>query len=318
MNLKQVDANCDFPVHLSGRWAQTEHGAYTTNLGAQLWTQIEQSSQVTFNFSSAANNAGVWLAYQVDDQPMQRCDLTQMPLTLTFESDKTHLVQIFYSGNTIQDNVWKRHEGLYFDGLTLDPQGKAQPVQPDGPALTFIGDSITAGSWLHGKTAGRDYCAENNYAAQIARRLNCEDLRIAYPGAGIVQPGTGGVPVAGQFFQEVAAGYPWKPQVSAAVIINLGTTDKKVNELEFRAQWEHFLQQIRLAYPKTPLIVLVPFSQRHAAVIREEAAEYPQTQIIETAAWPISYTDGLHPDAAGTKVIVERLLPLVQEIFAGK
>lgn len=295
-------------IYFSGRWAQTSHGLYTTNLGARLYTQVTGTRQVKLDFSTQSEPEGVWLAYKIDDGDYQRCNLTQMPLKIQLPDLQTHLISVVYSGNTPQDNVWKRHGGLYFDQIQTDSAAKLTPVKPAGDVITFIGDSITAGSWVHGKTAGQDYCAEGNFAALAAEQLGLEDVRLAYPGAGLVKPGSGGVPVAAQFLDKIDATHSWTPQPSKNVVINLGTPDKKANEIEFRAAWELFMQKVQLLYPQTPKLVMIPFSQRHAAVIREESIEYPQTTILETADWPLTYTDGLHPDLASSPEIAHRLV----------
>ncbi|MBA1393663.1 endoglucanase, partial [Lactobacillus sp. XV13L] len=291
MKVQSTTANFSIPgIYFSGRWAQTEHGLYTTNLGAQLYTQVTQAQQVELSFSTKAQVEGVFIAYQVDFGKFQRANLAQTPLTITLPDLNSHILRVVYSGNTPADNVWKRHGGLYFDYLKVAPTAQLTPIKPAGPALSFIGDSITAGSWVHGKTAGQDYCAEGNFAALTANELNMEDIRIAYPGAGLVKPGSGGVPTASEFLEKIDAEHSWSVQPSEYVVINLGTPDRKANEIEFRAAWELFLQKVQLLYPQTPKLVMIPFSQRHAQVIREETVEYPGFQLLETADWDLTYT----------------------------
>ena len=36
-------------------------------------------------------------------------------------------------------------------------------------------------------------------------------------------------------------------------------------------------------------------------------SEYPSGYVIESEGWPITFTDGIHPNAAGAKVMGERV-----------
>ncbi|KJY48264.1 Endoglucanase E-like protein, SGNH hydrolase family [Bombilactobacillus mellis] len=317
MQVQTTQANFAIPgVYFSGRWAQLadNQGVYTSNLGAQIYFQVEKASQIELFFTTTATAAGVWLAYQVDQKPYQRVNLAHMPLKIVLPDEQRHTLRIVYSGNTPRDNVWKRQGGLCLQKIHCNQEAILTPVKPVGRPITFIGDSITAGSWLHGTTAGRDYCAEGNYAALVANQLNLEDIRIAYPGAGVLKPGSGSVPAAAQFLEQVDADHFWQVQPSQYVVINLGTTDRKANEIIFRAAFELLLEKIQLLYPQTPKLVMIPFSQQHAQVIREESREYPQTRVLETATWNLTYTDGLHPDAAATPQIVNHVLAALKQL----
>lgn len=317
MQVQTTQANFAIPgVYFSGRWAQLAEnkGVYTNNLGAQIYLQVQKTKQIELFFTTKATPAGVWLAYQLDEGSYQRVNLMRMPLKIVLPDYQRHILRIVYSGNTPRDNVWKRQGGLCLKRIQCDQEAVLTPVKPVGKPITFIGDSITAGSWLHGTIAGRDYCAEGNYAALIANQLNLEDIRIAYPGAGVLTPGSGSVPIAAKFLEQIDVDHCWQPQLSKYVVINLGTTDRKANEITFRTAWEFLLEKIQLLYPKTPKLVIIPFSQQHAQVIREESPEYPQTQVLETASWNLTYTDGLHPDAAATLKIVKHTLAALEQL----
>lgn len=318
MKFQKTSANFQEPLYFAGRWVQTAQGLYTTNLGAQMFTQISQAQQVQLTFSSAGDWSQTWLAYRLDEQPFVRVNLTQMPLTVTLPDFQTHTLQIVYAGNTPQTNVWRRHGGLYFEKITAPQSAQLEPIKPAGGVLTFIGDSITAGSWVVGREAGRDYRPEANFAALVAQHFDMVDIRIGYPGAGITQPGSGGVPTAMEFLTHIDADNAWQPLASDAVVINIGTTDKKTNELAFRAAFEKFLQKVTLLYPATPLLVLVPLSQQHAAVITEETQEYPQATLVETRDWQLTYTDSLHPDQAGSRLLAQQVIAALTPLLKTK
>ncbi|UQS81868.1 GDSL-type esterase/lipase family protein [Bombilactobacillus folatiphilus] len=311
MKLQETTANfLDAGLYFSGRWMQTQHGMYTTNLGAQIFTQSQGAQVIKWFFSTKAPQDDTWLAYQIDDQPFQRQMLTSAPLLIELPDTGKHQIRLVYSGNAKTDNVWKRHEGLYFD--QVQTSGQLTPVKPVGSPITFIGDSITAGCWVAGPTPGKDYRAESNYAALVAQHFNKEDIRICYAAAGVVQAGAGGVPNAQTFVEQMAFNQPYQPINSSDVIINLGTTDRKVNDNEFRVGFELLLQKIKLQYPTSRLWVMIPFAQVHADIIREEASEYDNTTIVETKDWDLSYTDGLHPNLQGTQVAAQELIAVLQ------
>lgn len=312
MKLIETKANYNVDgVYFSGRWAQSSKGMYATNLGAQFYTAVQAGTKITLKLSTNSNPEGVWIAYSIDDQEYQRMSLDQMPLTLELPDSKQHVIRIVYSGNTAKDNVWKRYGGLYLDDIETD--GKLTAVKPAGKKITFIGDSITAGAWVAGKTPGKDYRGEANFAAQTANRLGLEDIRIAYAAAGVTKGGAGCVPDAEKFLKKIDAGHPWQPIPTDIVVVNLGTCDRKTNTIEFRPDFEKLLQQIKLMYPKTPMLVMIPFGQFFDDVIREEVPEYPDTQLIETADWPLTFTDGMHPDTPSSKVIADKLVPIVEK-----
>lgn len=312
MKFQQTTANYEAQgLYFSGRWAQTSHGMYTTNLGARIITQVQGTTTVQWSFSTKANAGDTWLAYQIDDQPFERLALTDQAFTVTLPDEQSHVLQVVYSGNSTEDNVWKRHQGLYFD--QVQTTGQLQAVKPAGTPLVFVGDSITAGSWVAGTTPGQDYRAESNYAALVAEHFNREDIRICYPGTGVVKPGTGGVPNAQTFVDHLADQIDWQPDFQTDdVIVNLGTPDKKINDNDFRVGFEVVLQKLKLQYPKSRLWVMIPFSQNHADVIREETPEYENTRLIETKDWDLTFTDGMHPDLAGSQKAADYLIQVLQ------
>jgi lysophospholipase L1-like esterase len=36
-------------------------------------------------------------------------------------------------------------------------------------------------------------------------------------------------------------------------------------------------------------------------------ADYPNAHVIETEGWPVTFTDGIHPNGAGARVMGERV-----------
>jgi lysophospholipase L1-like esterase len=63
------------------------------------------------------------------------------------------------------------------------------------------------------------------------------------------------------------------------------------------------------------VVYVIPLVQAHAAVIRRLMADYPNGHVIETEGWPVTFTDGIHPNGAGAKVFGERLAEELRNIF---
>ncbi|UQS83199.1 SGNH/GDSL hydrolase family protein [Bombilactobacillus thymidiniphilus] len=313
MKLQKTSANFDIAgLYFVGRWAHTEHGMYTSNLGAQIFTQLTDCAQIEFVFSTKASLEDTWLAYQIDDESYQRQNLTAGNLKIILPDKKAHSIRVFYSGCDVENNLWKRHEGLYFDKIIADKSAKLTPVKPVNEAIAFIGDSVSAGVRVKGTQAGSDTCSELSYAAQVANYFDASDIRIAYPGASVTHPGKGSVPKIALTLDKIDVSHLWQPIPSADVVINIGTNDQKANEQLFRVDFEVLMQKIKLLYPTSRLWVVIPLSQLHAQVIREETREYANAQVIETKDLDLVYTDGLHPDVASSKTFAKCVIDSIQ------
>ncbi|MCB7177709.1 SGNH/GDSL hydrolase family protein [Lactiplantibacillus plantarum] len=242
------------------------------------------------------------MAIQIDGLPFQRQAVTNDPLWLTLDG-RPHVVRVVLSGNTDEDRVWDGNQGFAVKALTTD--GELQPVQLGRHSVTWIGDSLTAGCWVMGKQPAEDYRAEANYAAVASDLLNARNVRIAYSAVGLSKPGTGGVPVLPEVLTAVDSKTTWQPVPTDLVVINVGTNDRHTDDTTFTVVLRRFLNQVQALYPNSRLAVMIPFNQNFAAIIRAVVAEFMQLQLIETATWQLSTTDGVHLDLAGSRMAGE-------------
>nr|WP_232237907.1 SGNH/GDSL hydrolase family protein [Lactiplantibacillus plantarum] len=185
---------------------------------------------------------------------------------------------------------------------SLDP---LETVRLGRHSVTWIGDSLTAGCWVMGKNPAEDYRAEANYAAVASDLLNARNVRIAYSAVGLSKPGTGGVPVLPEVLTAVDSKTTWQPVPTDLVVINVGTNDRHTDDTTFTVVLRRFLNQVQTLYPNSRLAVMIPFNQNFAAIIRAVVAEFMQLQLIETATWQLSTTDGVHLDLAGSRMAGE-------------
>lgn len=294
------------PAYFQGRWAVKQIAdrdvMYSTNLGAEIDFQVTDASFVRLTFLPLAYELPSWVAIQIDGLPFQRQAVTNDPLWLTLDG-RSHVVRVVLSGNTDEDRVWDGNQGFTVKALTTD--GELQPVRLGRHSVTWIGDSLTAGCWVMGKNPAEDYRAEANYAAVASDLLNARNVRIAYSAVGLSKPGTGGVPVLPEVLTAVDSKTTWQPVPTDLVVINVGTNDRHTDDTTFTVVLRRFLNQVQTLYPNSRLAVMIPFNQNFAAIIRAVVAEFMQLQLIETATWQLSTTDGVHLDLAGSRMAGE-------------
>ena len=306
------------PAYFQGRWAVKQIAdrdvMYSTNLGAEIDFQVTDASFVRLTFLPLAYELPSWVAIQIDGLPFQRQAVTNDPLWLTLDG-RPHVVRVVLSGNTDEDRVWDGNQGFTVKALTTD--GELQPVRLGRHSVTWIGDSLTAGCWVMGKNPAEDYRAEANYAAVASDLLNARNVRIAYSAVGLSKPGTGGVPVLPEVLTAVDSKTTWQPVPTDLVVINVGTNDRHTDDTTFTVVLRRFLNQVQMLYPNSRLAVMIPFNQNFAPVIRAVVAEFMQFQLIETANWQLSTTDGVHLDLAGSQLAGELTAQAVQTQYPG-
>ncbi|ERL65326.1 SGNH/GDSL hydrolase family protein [Schleiferilactobacillus shenzhenensis] len=309
-------------LHFSGRWiprrVADQDAMYTTNLGAAIHFQIDGASSTILHFVETPRPVPSQIAIRIDNGRYVHFDLAHTPVMLA-TTPTVHQISVVMSGNTDDDPVWAADQdaGFAFTGVTLPNGGQLAPIVPAGPRLTFIGDSITAGCWVAGKTPAKDYRGEASYAAITATKMNAEETRIAYSAAGILQPGRGGVPAAKDFFGHLDNRTPWAVDTEQdAVIINLGTNDQDYPVEEFVTAYIRFAAQLRGVYDDRPIFLMIPFNQTFAEPIRHVARRGDRLQIIETKDWTIETTDGTHPNLVGHKNAARHLVGVLQKALA--
>lgn len=305
----------------TGRWAvkqgDAEQVLYTTNLGSYLRYQVSGSHQLILNVANhhSALGPGQVYAIRIDSNHWRRFPARQGKIILPL-TPETHTIEIMAAGNTDLDAVWTGDQGFAIRSLAVDSTGTLQAA-PLRPVIDFIGDSITAGCWVAGRHAAADYRPESNYAATCADLVNADSVRIAYSAGGVLRPATGGVPVASEFLRRVDHNTPWTPNQPQLVIINLGVNDRRFPVEQFVTAYDRFINQVMTTFPDAPLALMVPFSQHFKDEITIIGHRH-QLPVINTANWCPSYTDGLHPDQAGTTIAGQHLACVIAPYLGKK
>lgn len=294
----------------TGRWViktiKDKPVLYTTNLGSSIRFECEQSQQLIIRVLNNGQPGfpSQMYAWRVDSGEWHRFAASNGSCKITFTNTSRHLVEITTAGNTDMDQVWSGNQGFALAGIDTTA-GQLLPAPPR-PLVDFIGDSITAGCWVYGKQAALDYRPESNYVGLACDRLGIDGVRIAYSAAGVLRPGTGGVPVAAKFLKHIDATTEWQANHPQLVVVNLGVNDRRFTTAEFFPAYNEFINQVTTTFPKSQVLLLVPFSQTYREEIAK-VANIHRVEVIDTTGWCTSYTDGLHPDQQGARTAARQL-----------
>lgn len=296
-------------VYFMGRWVQRRFQdtpiMYTTNLGAEILFQIEDSTYFELQTILPDLETPQTLSIDIDHQ-LQLVSLDKATIRFELNHSHSHLIRIVFTGNTDADDVWQGNQGLAIKSIRASKNGVLHPIKPNGPLVAFIGDSITAGCWVRGSHPSIDYGADINYAARLSQMFNWEDYRIAYSAAGILRYGTGGVPAAPRFINYVDFNITAPAVNPSMVFINLGTNDKKFEESLFQPFFMQFMREVQSKFSNSKLFVIVPFDQTHVESITS-VSEALNISIIPTKDWNIETIDGVHPNVNGSITIAQKM-----------
>lgn len=300
---------------LCGRWQlrriQGQDALYSTTLGSYLRFRLSRPATVTFTAISNGNPAAnpQIYAWRINGQSWQRVSVTQMPIRILVRQAGA-IVEIMTAGNNDSDQVWTGGQGFAIVSLSCD-QGAISPT-PARPLLTAIGDSITAGCWVQGKRSSYDYCPESNYLQLLADHCGFDTNRLAYSASGVLAPGTGGVPAAGHWLEQLDATHPVPLQASQLVLVNLGTNDHQPDPQLFTKRLVTILQRVRRQC-QAPVLVMMPLSQNNHDLIAL-AARQSSCRLIDTHNWCHHWTDHTHPNQEGAKEMADHLIPIINKM----
>jgi acyl-CoA thioesterase-1 len=200
-------------------------------------------------------------------------------------------------------------------GLVLHAVAAAQPSasQPRPIELVVVGDSLSAGLGL---------AVADTFPAQLERALAARGRSVKVINAG----------VSGDTASEGLARLDWSvgPETDA-VIVELGANDalRGTNPAVTRAALTGMLARLRerglpvlLAGMLAPRNMGAPFAAAFDPIYADLAAQFGMPLypffLDGVATNPeLTQSDGMHPNAAGVRVIVERILPAVEALLDG-
>lgn len=198
---------------------------------------------------------------------------------------------------------------LIFEGI--ETAGGANLLPQDSPAdperLIFIGDSITAGSVIHGREGEwhENSDASLTFALQLAQQLNADYELRGFPGAQLHEL----ISVSPFFVEdtplEAAGKVDW-------VIINAGANDRQLEAREYRNKLGELISVSRSTYPGARVLLLNFFRMTPPRwpELEKVARSFPGGDVVCIDARPylVDYTDGhVHPGPESHRRLADAL-----------
>ena len=306
----------DEPFYM-GRWFDkdiegTPHKVTLTD-GAHLYFLIENAASFDVTFTVITTGEEPYFAYSIDGAEPVRQHITEP--TVTLPDTGRHTVRIIADGMTEGEGKWDQEKGFAIKSVTPAEGGSIVGIKPTEKVIFFYGDSITEGIRALNMNATSDgNSATNAYSWQCAETLGVTPYLIGYGASGIIMPGSFHTML--NAIDYLSDGRPVDDSVTPDVIvINHGTNDGGQSRKKFEEALDSTITRLQEKYPDTPIVYLIPFNQAHARIISEKLKDTANIYVVETKDWSITYTDGVHPDAAGAKAAGEQLAAALVEIF---
>lgn len=306
----------DEPFYM-GRWFDKEiEGAthkVTLTDGAHLYFLIENAASFDATFTVITTGEEPYFAYSIDGAEPIRQHITES--TVTLPDTGRHTVRIIADGMTEGEGKWDLEKGFALKSVTPAEGGSIVGIKPTEKVVFFYGDSITEGIRALNMNATSDgNSATNAYSWQCAETLGVTPYLIGYGASGIIMEGSFSTML--NAIDYLSDGRPVDDDVKPDVIVvNHGSNDVGQNRLLFEEQLTVTLNRLREKYPEAPIVYLIPFEQTHSRVIPGVVEKMENAYVIETRKWEITYTDGIHPDAAGAKAAGDQLSAALTAIF---
>ena len=303
-----------------GRWFEKEvdgipHMATTTD-GAQVYFLTEGCTSVRLEFTDITHIRVPYFAYSIDGSAPVRQRITDPTVPLP-DTDR-HAVCVIADGMTEGEGKWYEEIGFALKEITPAEGGRLWGIKPTAPLVFFYGDSVTEGIRAISMAADSDgNSATHAYPRYCSEILGVTPYYIGYGATGMIRTGwfnTMAKAIDGMSWRHPVAESPAANQKPDLIVINHGTNDMDFSMLEYMNAMNATMSLLYRRYPDIPVVYVIPLQQTHAAVIRRLMSEYPNGHVIESEGWPITYTDGIHPNAAGAKVMGERVAEGIRKL----
>ena len=300
-----------------GRWFDKEIEGVTHKVtltdGAHLYFLIENAASFDVVFAVITTTEEPYFAYSIDGGEPIRQHITEP--TVTLPDTGRHTVRIIADGMTEGEGKWDQEKGFAIKSVTPSESGSIVGIRPTEKVIFFYGDSITEGIRALNMNANSDgNSATNAYSWQCAEALGVTPYLVGYGATGIISVGS--FHTMQNAIDYLSDGRPVEDGVTPDVIVvNHGTNDGGQSRKAFGEALTATLNRLREKYPDAPIVYLIPFNQAQARVIADTVKDMANVYVVETKGWEITYTDGVHPDAAGAKLAGEKLAEELQGIF---
>ena len=300
-----------------GRWFNKEIEGATHKItltdGAHLYFLIENAASFDVTFTVITKTEEPYFAYSIDGGEPVRQHITEP--TVTLPDNGRHTIRIIADAMTEGEGKWDRERGFALKSITPAEGGSIVGIKPTEKVIFFYGDSITEGIRALNMNATSDgNSATNAYSWQCAEALGVTPYLVGYGATGIISVGSFHTMM--NAIDYLSDGRPVDDGVIPdVIIINHGTNDGGANRKTFEEELTATLARLREKYPDTPIVYLIPFNQAQARPIENTVKTLDNAYVVATKGWKITYTDSVHPDAAGAKVAGEKLADELKAIF---
>ena len=150
-----------------------------------------KATEVWARISSNYIDQEIWLAVEINGYQTARFiapkKASYVCIAHNLNPEKENLISIIKDTQPIPGD--SLHE-LKIDAIALNDAGEFVPVKPHKIKIEFIGDSLTSGEGLAGKSDEMDwisqwFCGSKTYAAQIAKMLDADWSTVSQCGWGL-------------------------------------------------------------------------------------------------------------------------------------
>lgn len=299
-----------------GRWFEKslrgEKYMATLTDGSLLYFLIDGAESFDVIFYENTTIYTPYFAYSIDGGAPVRQLITDK--TVMLPDAGKHTVRIIADGMDESEGKWKYEKGFCLSDIIPSEGGSILGIKPKNKVIFYFGDSITEGIYaLEASPLGNS--ATNSYPWHCSEKLGAVTYSVGYGGSGITREGSFNTFIMAidhiSTNREVSDGI--MPDV---IVINHGTNDYgRATDKEFVDGLKAALDRLREKYPETPIVYMVPFSQRNARNIINVIPTYENAYFVKTNSWGISCTDSFHPNAEGAKKAGEKLADALVNIL---
>ena len=311
-----------------------------TEVTAEIWTDwvLDEPWKVIFQ---------AYIAVFVNDEPEPRL---RFPAS---EGTKQYPIYKSDSPETVKIRIVKLSEAAFdkigIAGISAD--GEISPTAPLPRRMEFIGDSITCGFGIEGKSGEENFRTETenpciNYAALTARRLEADFHLISWSSIGVYssdckdenaeKPNDGWVmpmlydhtDIGIESVLGIPEHIPWDfgSFVPDVIVVNLGTNDvsftKDIPERldGFKKAYTDFLKNIRTKNPESVIVCTLGMMDNRLFPVIEAAVRDMGDSRIHTLEFDVQTAeDGFgsenHPNAVTHRRAAEKLTKKISDIM---
>ncbi|RRK10187.1 SGNH/GDSL hydrolase family protein [Lactiplantibacillus garii] len=295
-------ANANFKsvpsAYFQGRWFEQSTGKETVvstiTEGSSLFFQFE-GTHLEIDFKVLQTMCIV--AVSIDHQVYRKMPATERCIVSKCLNPGKHEVRVVVDAIKETDDLWYGGKGLAVRSIVAE---KVRPIKPTNKVAWFLGDSITAGIHVNGDPEPETNSYIQSYGNIASENLKLTNIPMAFGATGVTTGGSGDVPKAIEYLDFAMNGVQVDCDQPDICIVNYGTNDRTNRNL-FPAEFKTFMMALSQKVPGVPIVVLRPFVGDFAAEIQAAIAGVPNTIYVDTQNWQFERTDGLHPNAVGSK-----------------